>query len=252
MKLNKIIFVVPVYNEILNVNKLVDNLVLTLKKYSIQDYKIIFGDDNSNDGTFEYLENLRKANNSIEVLRFGETNKGPGFIFKNIFIHILSNKLLYEKYNILISVEADNTSDISIINQMIALHDFNYDICLSSPYSFSGGLINTQLYRKFLSYFGNILIKNTLKLNGINTVSSFFRSYSIPFLKKNLQNIDLNKTENGFNWVIEILFLLNKNSMKLIEIPCHLKSDNRVGKSKMKILNNILSYLKLILKLKIL
>ena len=148
-----------------------------------------------------------------------------------------------------ITIEADSTVRLDTINEMIIMHNCNYDLILASPYSYSGSLKGTNFFRKILSKLGNIFMSSLLGFNGINTLSSFMRLYDKSLINDicdNEKNIS-----NGFVSVIEILYFVLKNKIKVIEIPITLNSDQRIGKSKLKIIRTILSYFKTVIKLRI-
>lgn len=237
---------IPVYNEINNLDRLLINIndyLLLNKEINIEVY---FCDDFSTDGSFEFLNNYCEKNNRFYLKRFEKNNFGPGFMFKKFFLFLKNNN---KKFDGVITIEADSTVKLNTLNEMIIMHNCNYDLVLASPYSYSGSLKGTNFFRKILSKIGNIFMSSLLGFNGINTLSSFMRLYD-----KSLINIICNKENiisNGFVSVIEILYFVLKNDIRVIEIPITVNSDQRIGKSKLKIISTILSYFKTVINLRI-
>ena len=75
-------------------------------------------------------------------------------------------------------------------------------------------------------------------------MSSFYRVYSLDLLKRVKNKFDNIIEEKGFICMLEVLLKSIKCNAKIIEVPMVLKSDKRVGKSKMKIFKTTISYLK--------
>ena len=205
LKKNKYVVCIPVYNEIQNLNTLTNNLKEFISKYNDINLEVFFCDDCSTDGSYNYLKNICKQNEQFKVIRFSDTNFGPGYIFKEFFIYI--NQQTFD-FNGIITFEADSTVDLNSLLEMIILHNLKYDLILASPYAYSGNLNGTNFLRKILSKFGNIFMRNSLDLDGINTLSSFMRLYDKKILYLIIQNKA--KISNGFVSVIEILYFLSK------------------------------------------
>jgi dolichol-phosphate mannosyltransferase len=93
------------------------------------------------------------------------------------------------------------------------------------------------------SFFANLILRLVFDIK-VLTLSSFYRVYKISLIKAiKEKNKDI-ITETGFISMIEILIKAIKLEAKIIEVPMLLKSENRKGKSKMKIFKTIVSYLK--------
>src|SRR2546430_289315 len=70
-KNRKISVVVPVYNEIDNIQVFHVGLISALERIK-RPYEIIYIDDNSNDGTFTYLQNLSDGYKTKAIHKKGE------------------------------------------------------------------------------------------------------------------------------------------------------------------------------------
>jgi len=74
---NKITFIIPCYNCESYIIDSYNKLRNEIKKFKIK-YEIIFVDDGSKDKTFDILNNLKKKNRLIKILR-NKKNSGKSF-----------------------------------------------------------------------------------------------------------------------------------------------------------------------------
>ena len=235
-------FLVPAYNEEANIPLLAKNLIdfncATEKTF-------VFVDDCSSDNTVETLKE-HFTGQKLEIIT-KVTNGGPGDSFNIGFNWILANS--QSDSDKIITLEADNTSDIGILSNMLSISDLGFDLVLASVYAQGGGFVNTSLFRKILSITANFFIRNILDIK-VLTMSSFYRVYSLSVLKNINAKFNEIIEENGFISMVEILYKAVKVGAKIIEVPMQLNSKNREGKSKMKIVSTGISYLKFLMKKK--
>ncbi|MEA5468200.1 glycosyltransferase family 2 protein [Spirulina sp. 06S082] len=72
-KTKLISFVIPVFNEEDNVNRIYDAIISLMKtELNDFDYEIIFTDNHSYDGTFELLRDLANINSCVRIIRFSK------------------------------------------------------------------------------------------------------------------------------------------------------------------------------------
>lgn len=245
-----LIFITPTYNEEKDIEEL---LKQTKEKMAAEglNYKIIIVDDGSTDRTVE-LASLFKDRYKIplEIYR-NSKNKGPGEVFRSGFRVALAGTLVDE--DIIITKEADNTSDLGILKDMIKKIHEGYDVVLASCYAKEGRVIGTTIDRVILSKGANLLLKFFFPIRDVNTYSSFYRAYKATSLKRVFDRYGERLIqENGFVCMVELLIKLNRwGRLKIAEVPMVLRADKRTGKSKMRIIKNIFGYLKIIIRLKI-
>ena len=83
------------------------------------------------------------------------------------------------------------------------------------------------------------------------TLSSFYRCYDIKLIKRLHEKYDGNIIEEiGFICMLEVLLKAISVEANVLELPMKLKSGNRNGKSKMKIMKTAISYIKFMFKYK--
>jgi dolichol-phosphate mannosyltransferase len=228
-------FLIPLFNEQQNLKNLfykLDNTVIVENKF------YVFIDDCSTDSTVETINNLfqGKAYKIIEK----EANIGPGDSFNLGFEFILGHSINND--DIVITMEGDNTSDIDILPQMLSISRLGFDLVLASVSAQGGGFEKTNFVRKIISFFANMVFRSLFGIKTL-TLSSFYRVYKISLVKKIKDRFTIIINEKGFISMLEILIKAIKVDAKIIEVPMKLKSTNRKGKSKMKILKTAFNYL---------
>ena len=231
--------VVPVLNEEPNIARLVARLREALQPFA--PFRVVFVDDGSTDGTAAIL---RSSGPEIEILSH-PSNRGPGAAFRTGFVQVMKT---LESGDLVLTLEGDGTSDLTILPRMMSrVKTEDDDIVLASCYLFGGGIKGTAAHRVGLSHIANGLVKQTLGLSGLATLSSFFRIYQARALRRLRDEFGERLFESdGFESQIEILHLAARLKLRVSEVPMVLDGSRRLGKSKMKVLKTSLAYLRLI------
>ena len=233
-------FIIPTYNEELNIEELSKSL-----KKVLPDYKkfFVFIDDHSTDGTINKIKsNFEKK--EVEIITKIE-NKGPGDSFNTGFEYLLDQKI--NENDLIITIEADNTSDINLLEKMIKISELGYDMVFASPYAQGGGFEETTLWRKFLSFIANNFFRFFFNIK-VLTLSSFYRVYKPDVISKIKSKYGIIIKEPGFICMVEILIKAIRCQASVIEVPMLLCSKKRKGHSKMKIFSNMINYAAFLLK----
>ena len=237
-----IYIVIPVFNEEQNLS----NLKKSLLSYPFdEEFYVVFSDDGSTDKT---KEKIKEFFGSVKYIILGDgVNRGPGFAFNAGFDWVIQNS--QDEKDIVLTIEADSTSDLDILPEMLMLNKMKYDLVLASVYIQGGGFDSTGFIRRFLSSVANLLYRFLFKVK-VQTISSFYRVYSVSLLKRIKNNFPIVIEEQGFICMLELLIKAIKSDAKIIEVPMVLKSTKRIGKSKMKVVKTSIEYLKFLVKLK--
>ena len=231
---------VPVFNEEPNIPTLFESFrQLSHELSSTLNLQFILIDDGSQDKTVA-LARSQVSTLCLTVLEHTE-NKGPGAAFATGFA-FLAQQLKDEDW--VITMEGDNTSRHELIQQMLLRSQEGFDVVLASPYMYGGGFSQTSFLRKLLSSGANLIVKDLLDIQGILTVSSFFRLYRGGLIRR-LQTVFgpgiLERT--GFESMVEMVMKMVMLQASLSEVAMQLDSSRRQGKSKMKIWRTIRGYL---------
>lgn len=237
-----IYFLIPVFNEEVNIPVLAANL----KKYGTESSFFVFSDDGSIDRSRQAIAE-EFGMHSFVILGDG-SNHGPGHAFQLGFEWILNHASDSDK---IVTLEADNTSDLDILPIMLTLVELKYDLVLASPYAQGGGFSQTSALRKLLSFFANMIFRLAFDIK-VLTLSSFYRVYRVSIVRQVKSRFGRVIAEKGFLCMLEILVKIIATRGNIIEVPMILHSDKRAGKSKMKMLRTSMEYVRFLLLSRIL
>lgn len=234
-----IFFLIPVFNE----EKNIPNLYQELSALSLNEEAcFVFSDDGSTDQSNGIIASLFKGK-SFVILGDG-INRGPGGAFNTGFEWILQQSK--SPSDCIVTLEADCTSDLSILPVMLMLNKMKYDLVLASVYAQGGGFDQTSFFRKFASATANFTFRFLFNIQ-VLTLSSFYRVYSLSILQKMKAKNQALIAEPGFICMLEILVKAIKEGAKVIEVPMQLHSSKRQGQSKMKVFKTTLRYFRFLL-----
>jgi dolichol-phosphate mannosyltransferase len=216
MTAEKILIIVPTYNEFENIEKLIREI------YTINlSLDILIVDDNSPDGTGEHVKKLKEQfDNLFLIEREGKLGLGTAYVAG-------FNFALQNGYSLIFEMDADFSHDPKEIpNFLEAIKES--DVVIGSRYIKGVNVVNWPLSRLLLSYFAN---KYTRFVTGLPLCDS---TGGFKCFKRNvLESINLEEIRSGgYSFQIEMNFKAWKKGFKLKEIPI-IFIDRAVGKSKM-------------------
>lgn len=214
--MNKTIIIIPTYNELTNIKKLIPQL---LEFYPEMDILIV--DDNSPDKTGEYVREYSKKDKRVKLL-LRKSKMGLGTAYVAGFKYMLEHN-----YQFAIQMDADFSHDPKeIMNFCKAIE--KYDLVIGSRYIKGVNVINWPMRRLLLSYFANIYTKVITGMPIKDSTSGFK-----CFKRKVLEAINLDLVNsNGYAFQIEMNFKAYKKNFKLHEMPITFV-DRVEGNSKM-------------------
>lgn len=214
--MKKSIIIIPTYNELSNIKKLIPIL---RKEYPEVDILVV--DDNSPDGTGKAVKGISEKDSAIKLIE-REGKLGLGTAYVRGFKYMLENN-----YDIAIEMDADFSHDPKVVKTFLKEIE-EYDLVLGSRYSDGVNVVNWPMSRLLLSYFANIYTK---VITGM-PVDDATGGYKC-FRKEVLQAIDLDKVNsNGYSFQIEMNFKAWKKGFKIKEVPI-VFVDRTEGSSKM-------------------
>jgi dolichol-phosphate mannosyltransferase len=212
----KSLVIVPTYNELDNIPKLIPSILS-------QDVNvhILIVDDNSPDGTGRFVEEQSSKNNRIYLLK-REKKMGLGTAYIAGFKYALKND-----YDYIFEMDADFSHDPNEIKKfLIAIKEF--DLVLGSRYIHGVRVLNWPMRRLLLSFFASVY---TRLITGL-PVRDATGGYKC-FRRKVLEAINLDHVKsNGYSFQIEMTFKAYAKGFKIKEIPI-VFIDRVIGKSKM-------------------
>jgi dolichol-phosphate mannosyltransferase len=232
----QIIFVLLAYNEERNIERLLRNL--SRLDHNPHDYQVIVVNDGSQDRTREVALGFRH-DLKIDVIDH-PTNQGVGQGFRTGFAAALNRAA---PDDIIVTVEADNTSDLDILRQMLHQVEAGSDVSLASCYAPGGGVLGTTPRRMFMSKAANLMVKWFYGVSEVHTYSSFYRAYRASSLRRAAERYGEELIqEPGFVCMVEVLVKLHRLGLRITEVPMILDGGQRAGVSKMRVVRTILGY----------
>lgn len=235
-----IYFIIPAFNEAANL----PGLLSSIGEWSLTRHEfchLIVVDDGSRDATGEILQEFREL--PLTAVRH-EINRGVHEVFRSGFS--AWSKLPAGNQDLVITLEADNTSSLEILDAMLIRARQGDDLVLASCYAPGGDVVGTNLFRWLLSFFANLILRCTPGMPTVYTFSSFYRVYRAPFLAYALSSYGQRFIEErGFVCVVEMLLKFGMLKAHISEVPFRLDGNLRQGNSKMKVLRTIRGYLAL-------
>ena len=214
--MNKILVIIPTYNESENILKIISDI-----NNLNENYQILVVDGNSDDDTINIVEKIIIKNDNISLIKQIKKN-GIGGAYCEGFKYAIKNK-----FSKIIQIDSDLSHDPKDIPRLLRSSN-NYDLVIGSRYINGISIINWPISRLFLSYFANIYAKLITGMS-INDCTGGFKCINVDILKKiNLEKIN----SQGYSFQIELNYLAYCNNYKIKEIPIIFK-DRKYGNSKM-------------------
>ena len=214
---DRVLIVVPTYNERDNVDEVVRQFLTP-----VPEAELLFVDDNSPDGTGARLDELATGNPRVHVLhRPGKLGLGTAYL--DGFAWGLARDYAY-----LFEMDADFSHDPSYLPARIARARAGADVVIGSRYVAGGGTRNWGVGRKLLSRGGSLYARTVLGVK-IRDVTAGF----ICYRRAALEALELAAIKsNGYSFQIEMKYRALAAGLKVAEVPI-VFVDRRVGKSKM-------------------
>ncbi len=212
-----ILICIPTYNELENVENIISAVLA-----QGDDIEVLIIDDNSPDGTAGIVENLKKDNPRIHLIkRPGKMGLGTAYV--DGFKYGLS----LPRVGFLMEMDADFSHDPTYLTHFReAIKD--YDLVIGSRYSNGISIVNWPISRLLLSYFASIYVRVITGMPVKDPTSGFK-----CFRREVLEWLDLDKIKsNGYGFQIEMDFYVWRGGFSIREIPI-LFIDRRAGTSKM-------------------
>jgi len=227
--------VLPTYNEKENIGPLVEKIFSL-----IPEVYILVVDDNSPDGTAAVVEELMKKHPNLSLLKRPVKN-GLGGAYIEAFKKLLAEKDIEN----IVMMDADFSHNPKYLPKMFE-ESGNYDLVIGSRYIREGGIEKWELWRRALSYLGNLYARILLR-KGISDWTTGYNCIKVSILRKvRLDEIDL----SGYAFIIGIKYFLIKAGAHPKEIPIIFEA-RRGGESKISshiIREGVLAPWKLIIK----
>ena len=233
----QLLFVIPAYNEEDNLPTLLADLAQTTDLLGTGS-RIFIVDDGSSDET-PSLVRAYTGPLPVELVQL-EVNQGPGAAFRAGFASALDQA---EPGALIVTLEADTTSDLGALPQMLDEVRRGADVVLAD-----WRMVGVSAHRRLLSAAAGWVVRHALGLEA-TTVSSFFRVYRASTLDEASRRYgDRLIRERGFACKAELLGKLSSMGARIVEVPVSLDWSKRNGESKMPVVKTMLAYWRMLFR----
>jgi dolichol-phosphate mannosyltransferase len=228
-------FVIPAYNERENIPNLLADLAPVVRDLGA---RVIFVDDGSSDGTGDAIAE-HSDGMPVAVVRHN-VNRGLGTAINSGLRAALGES---QDDDAIVTLEADNTSDLSDLPRMLECFNEGNDVVLASVYAPGGRILGVAPWRLAASKAVSNVFRYTGGLQQIHTLSSLYRVYRAGTLRRAAETYGyLLVREPGFAANVELLLKLYNAGAKVAEVPTVNDWSRRLGSSKMSLRPTVLAY----------
>ncbi|MGQ9619283.1 MAG: polyprenol monophosphomannose synthase [Candidatus Aminicenantia bacterium] len=216
--LEKILVIIPTYNERENIKTLVKQIFYYTRGNNVE---ILFVDDGSPDGTGEEIKKLQRVDDRIKLIE-REKKSGLGRAYVEGFLYAIKNG-----YSLVFEMDADLSHRPEYLPAFIESAK-DYDLIIGSRYVEGGGVKNWGFVRKFISKAGNLYSRLILGFP-IRDSTSGFKCFKIDVLKA-IKPETL--SSQGYSFQIENVLRAWRKGFRIKECPI-IFYEREKGKSKM-------------------
>jgi dolichol-phosphate mannosyltransferase len=219
--------IIPCYNEEAGLPSLLGRLA-GMREHCARDWRILFIDDGSSDGTFGALLRATRDRPWIGVIRHPE-NLGLGAALRTGFADASSP--------IVCTMDSDCTYPPEKLSELVALVDAGAEIATASAWHPASAAADGSALRLWLSRQVSAVYKRLLGQD-VYTFTCLFRAYRSDQLRR------IPFRSNGFAAVAEIMLRAILIGYAVREVPMGLES-RRFGESKLKVGDAIMAHIRL-------
>ena len=228
--------VIPVYNEKPNIVPTTDNVLAAFGRSASQ-LEILFVDDNSPDGTAEEVIRVSSSKPQVRLIQHGK-KEGIGAA------HYAGYKGANGNY--VMCIDADLSQSASDLLRMKDKLDAGCDLVIGSRYMPGGKQVGKNFMRDFGSRAINIMSRILLGLPMTDCTHTFR-----AFKREVFRDIDSKLDQKGHpSFQVQFSFWVVRKGYRFMEIPIEfVERDSGMGYSKISVLRETPSFLKLVIRL---
>ena len=243
VKKPKLWVVLPAFNE----QEGIESLLRKIQKVgegTPSNYEIVVVDDASTDATARIVSQLSfEFPVSLEQHR---ENQGLAGALRSGFEYALNHG---SEGDIVVTMDADDTQPPATIPEMLTMIDSGYDVVIASRYRPGSRTIGVPWNRQALTWVARWMFKTITPIPGVRDYTCGFRAYRFDKLKQARDFYgEQFISEEGFSCMVDVLLKMRPFRFVMGEVPMLLRYDQKQGPSKMKVANNSIQTVKLLVK----
>lgn len=215
--------VLPTYNESENIPLIIPKIFDQQSLIDSHHLVTIVVDNKSPDGTGQVVKNMQSDFPDLYLLDDKDNGLGEAYI--------KGMKYAIDKFNadVIIQMDADLQHDPGMLPLFLTLYGFGFTLVVGSRFAPGGQALEFTLYRKFLSSFGNFLVRLFSGVPRIHDCTSGFRCIKTELIEKcDFSNMSV----RGYSFQSSLLYELLRNGAKILEIPITFET-RKYGASKL-------------------
>ena len=199
----KALLIIPTYNEVENIQRLLDILLK-----GNQDLEILVLDDNSPDGTARVVKEMMEQETRIHLIeRPGKMGLGSAYVTG-------SKYALQKDFEFIMEMDADFSHNPDDVPRLLEAAQ-KCDLVIGSRYSNGVNIINWPFKRLLISYFASKYVRIITSMP-IKDPTGGFKC----FRRKVLESINLDKIlSDGYAFQIEMNFRAWAKGFRIKEVP---------------------------------
>ncbi len=215
--MSEALVVIPTYNEIENISKILEK-VFSLSRA----FDVLVVDDGSPDGTADVIKKMQTTEPKLHILeRKGKQGLGTAYLAG-------FDWGLKRDYAYFFEMDADFSHNPEDLLRLYAEAEAGADVVVGSRYIRGVNVVNWPMSRVLLSYFASRYVRVILGIPVEDTTAGF-----MCYKREVLKRISLNKIKFvGYAFQIEMKYVAYRLGFSIKEIPV-IFTDRTAGTSKM-------------------
>lgn len=209
--------IIPTYNERENIIPLITELL----RVTPADTRILIVDDNSPDGTGELVRRFAEGEPRVSLMT-RPRKLGLGTAYQAAFRRVLDEG----GDECVITMDADFSHNPRYVPELIEKCR-THDLAVGSRYVPGGRIENWELWRRLLSWGGNLYVR-VITGSPIQDCTAGFSCMRTEFLRQ----VPFERIRaSGYAWWFTLRMMFSRRGARITEIPITF-TDRRLGKSK--------------------
>lgn len=236
---SRVCFVIPTYNEALNITLLLGKLT---QLYGNPDTAFLVVDDKSPDGTARLVREFAAGTDGRVYLL-----EGPRRGLGDAYVRGITHAMDVLGADVVVQMDADFSHDPADAGRLLRGIADGADVAIGSRYVAGGSLDERwHLRRRLLSRWGNRLARWIGGLRGVSDCTAGFKAIRTEKLREaGLQDV----RSRGYVFQVELLHRLIRCGARVVEEPIHFRDRER-GETKLGVAN-MMEFLLSILRIRL-